>query len=359
MKFHYYNEITKLVKAVLKMKTHYKEQEIVADRFLKLPIVQKYEVCKKMSDGFIANIELDDGYEFALIVYVMQEAYPAQVIEKIRNISNDKGKYPVIAAPYISDVTAGICEKNKIGYVDYAGNAFFCGHSIYLSEKGNKNVNPNRRGLVSVFERSAEISSLILREIFYDVSKTWKLKYLSERVGCSIGQVSKVKDFLCRNAWAEMTSDGMKLLKPEEILAEWSRVYGKKESDLYACYSLDKPADIEKKLALMKEQSDIDYYLTGFSGGVRYAPVVRYNKVHVYISEEDIKEALAFLECRQVSDGQNLIIYPITNQCCLKDAHLENGFSVVSPVQIYLDGMQLKGRGEEMAEAVMRKEILK
>ena len=357
--FHYYNEITKLVKVLLKMKIHYKEQEIVADRFLRLPIVQKYEVCKKMPDGFIAKIELDAGYEFALIVYVMQEAYPAQVMEKIRNISNDKGKYPVIAAPYISDITAGICEKNKIGYVDYAGNAFFCGHSIYLSEKGNKNINPNRRGLVSVFERSAEISSLILREIFYDVSKTWKLKYLSEKVGCSIGQVSKVKDFLCRNAWAEMTPEGMKLLKPEEILAEWSRVYGKKEPDFYACYSLDKPADIEKKLTLMKEQSGIDYYLTGFSGGVRYAPVVRYNNVHVYTSAEDIKEALTFLECRQVPDGQNLIIYPIANQCCIKDAHLENGFSVVSPVQIYLDCMQLKGRGEEMAEAVMRKEILK
>lgn len=50
------------------------------------------------------------------------------------------------------------------------------------------------------YHKEQEISSLILREIFYDVSKTWKLKYLSEKVGCSIGQVSKVKDFLCRNA---------------------------------------------------------------------------------------------------------------------------------------------------------------
>lgn len=127
-----------------------------------------------------------------------------------------------------------------------------------------------------------------------------------------------------------MTPNGIKLLKPEEILAEWSRVYGKKMPDVYVCYSLDKPADIEKELALMKEQSGIDYYLTGFSGGVRCAPVVRYNKVHVYISEEDIKEALTFLECRQVPDGQNLIIYTIAEQCCVKDTHQRNGFSVVS-----------------------------
>lgn len=32
---------------------------------------------------------------------------------------------------------------------------------------------------------------------------------------------------------------------------------------------------------------------------------------------------------------------------------------VVSPLQIYLDSMQLKGRGEEMAEAILRKEIIK
>lgn len=49
-----------------------------------------------MQDGFIANIELDDGYEFALIVYVMQEAYPAQVMEKVRNIPSEKGKYSMM-----------------------------------------------------------------------------------------------------------------------------------------------------------------------------------------------------------------------------------------------------------------------
>lgn len=341
------------------MKSIFKEQEIVAACFLRLPIVQKYEVIRRKEDGFIAEVELNDGYVFVLIVFVMKEAYPAQVLEKIKGISNEKGKYPVIVAPYISETTAEICRKNKIGYFDYAGNALFCGYSIYISEKGNKNKYPGKRGLVSIFERSAEVSSLILREMFLDVSKIWRLKYLSEKVGCSIGQVSKVKDFLCRNAWAELTTDGITLLKPEDILIEWSRIYGRKEQPVYGCYSLERPADIEKQLVFMKEQTGIDYYLTGFSGGVRYSPVVRYHKVHVYISEENIKEAMNFLHCKQASDGYNLAIYPITESCCIKDARVECGFSVVSPVQVYLDCMQIKGRGEEMAEAVKMKEILK
>ena len=61
----------------------------------------------------------------------------------------------------------------------------------------------------------------------------------------------------------------------------WSEVYQKKENGYIFCYSLDVPATLEDKLRKKKQETGIEYYLTGFSGGVRYAPVVRYNKVHV------------------------------------------------------------------------------
>ena len=48
------------------------------------------------------------------------------------------------------------------------------------------------------------------------------------------------------------------------------------------CYSLDNVSILEKKLKFLKKDMGIESYLTGFSGGVRYAPVIRYNKVHMY-----------------------------------------------------------------------------
>lgn len=337
-----------------------KEQEIIADKFLKLPVVQKYEVAEKRMDGFFAEVELEDGYEFNLLVSVMENAYPALVKEKIKNCSLvGKRGYFIIMAPYISSHTAKICEENGVGYFDYAGNCLFSKHSIYLCEKGNKNPEPKKYRQNSVFERSAEVSSVILRELFGDLHRSWKLLHLAKKAGCSIGQVSKVKEFLCRNVWAEMTGDGLKILQPETILYEWSKVYGKKKPSSYNCYSLDKIADFEKKLIQMNEQTGVDYYLTGFSGGVRYTPVVRYNRVHVYISPENMNEAMAFLECKEVESGQNIVLLPIEEECCVKNSECREGYNVVSPVQIYLDCMQMKGRGEEMAEAVMRKEILK
>lgn len=65
------------------------------------------------------------------------------------------------------------------------------------------------------------------------------------------------------------------------------------------------------------------------------------------------------MDIREVSDGANLIIYPLDRDVYIRDARIIGTDSVVSPVQIYLDCMQLAGRGEEMAEAVLKKEILR
>lgn len=349
---------TKRVKAVIKVKTDRYGLECVENKFLKLPNVQKYEVVKRTEDGFVASVEMDDGYEFLLNACVVNQVFPSTVMQLIEKQSMEQGMR-ILVSPYVSERTAAICEQNEMGYFDYAGNCWFVGHSIYLSEKGNKNPRPKEYKAAAIFERSSVVSSLILRELFVDVTRVWKLKYLAEKVDCSIGQVSKVMNFLQENAWAEKTKDGYMLREPEALLYEWSRIYGKKEASAYALYSLDNVSILEKKLKFLKKDMGIESYLTGFSGGIRYAPVIRYNKVHMYLAPEDIQEAIAYLEMKEVSSGSNVVIFPLENDSYIKDSRKIEESLVVSPVQIYLDCMQLKGRGEEMAEAVLMKEIIK
>lgn len=332
--------------------------ECVENKFLKLPNVQKYEITKKTESGFLAFVEMEDGYEFIINAVVITQVFPSTVMQLIDKLKDEKG-VPVLISPYISERTAQICEENRMGYFDYAGNCWFVGHSLYLSEKGNKNTQPKEQKAVSIFEKSSVVSSLILRELFADVTKVWKLKYLSEKVNCSIGQVSKVMNFLVQNVWAEKTKEGFLLKNPEMLLREWSKIYGNKEVTAYNCYTLDNVSLFEKKLQLLKEEVGIESYLTGFAGGVRYAPVVRYNKVHVFISPEDIPEAIRYLDIKEVNSGANVTILAMDNDSYIKDRREINSDSVVSPIQIYLDSMQLKGRGEELAEVILRKEILK
>ena len=36
--------------------------ECVENKFLKLPNIEKYEVVRRTEDGFIASVEMDDGW---------------------------------------------------------------------------------------------------------------------------------------------------------------------------------------------------------------------------------------------------------------------------------------------------------
>lgn len=154
------------------------------------------------------------------------------------------------------------------------------------------------------------------------------------------------------------TKEGFHLINHEILLKEWSKIYGNKEIIIYNRYTLDNIYSFEK-ITIVKKDTGIESYLTGFAGGVRYAPVVRYNKVHVFISPEDISEAILYLDIKEVNSGANVIILTLDNDSYIKDTRKINSDSVVSPMQIYLDCIQLKGRGKELAEAVFRKEILK
>lgn len=332
--------------------------ECVEKKFLKLPNIQKYEVIHRTEDGFIASVEMDDGYEFNINASFFSNVFPSTVMRLIEKRDKCQGVC-VLVAPYISERTAQICEDKGMGYFDYAGNCWFAGHSIFLSEKGNKNQQPKEHRAVSIFERTSVVSSCILRELFVDVRKIWKLKHLAEKVDCSIGQVSKLMRVLVENAWAEKVPDGYKIIDPESLLSKWSKDYGKKEITSYACYSLDHVSSIEERLKELKKDMGIDSYLTGLSGGVRYVPVVRYNKLHVYIAPEDIQEAIRYLNMKEVSSGSNVVIFPLENDSYIRDYRVIGEAVIVSPLQIYLDSMQIKGRGEEMAEAVLRKEILR
>ncbi len=105
-----------------------------------------------------------------------------------------------------------------MGYFDLLGTVGLLDIQFTCQNGGNKNLQPKQNSAVSVFGRSSRVSSLILRELFADLTKAWKLKHLSEKVNCSIGQVSKVMDFLVKNAWAVKTSEGYAKFEPESVL---------------------------------------------------------------------------------------------------------------------------------------------
>ena len=321
----------------------------------RVPVVEDIQIADESEHGFTVILQERGSGSFEIHVTCLKRAVPSSVKEVV---SQSNGQvYCIIMAPYISDASAKICETYGVGYCDLSGNCLIQMDSIYISNKGNPNRYPVENHAKTIFKSSAKTTSLILRELMKDVSKRWKIKELAEEVGCSIGMVSRVKRYLCEQSWAEMDSSGLHITDAESLMKEWSRAYEIPEA--ISCYTIESIPRFEEKCYAAYRNKGVSLCLTGFSGGVRYAPVVRYTKAHVWVDRKDITDFLNLTECKKVDSGANVTVYIADSDEVFVDCREINQSTVASPVQVYLDCMQLKGRGEEMAEAVFSKEICK
>lgn len=321
----------------------------------RVPVVEDIQIADESEHGFTVILQERGSGSFEIHVTCLKRAVPSSVKEVV---SQSNGQlYCIIMAPYISDASAKICETYGVGYCDLSGNCLIQMDSIYISNKGNPNRYPVENHAKTIFKSSAKTTSLILRELMKDVSKRWKIKELAEKVGCSIGMVSRVKTYLCEQSWAVMDSSGLHITDAESLMKEWSRAYEIPEA--ISCYTIESIPRFEEKCYAAYRNNGVSLCLTGFSGGVRYAPVVRYTKAHVWVDRKDITDFLNLTECKKVDSGANVTVYIADSDEVFVDCREINQSTVASPVQVYLDCMQLKGRGEEMAEAVFSKEICK
>ena len=321
----------------------------------RVTVVEDIQIADESEHGFTVILQERGSGSFEIHVTCLKRAVPSSVKEVV---SQSNGQlYCIIMAPYISDASAKICETYGVGYCDLSGNCLIQMDSIYISNKGNPNRYPVENHAKTIFKSSAKTTSLILRELMKDVSKRWKIKELAEEVGCSIGMVSRVKRYLCEQSWAVMDSSGLHITDAESLMKEWSRAYEIPEA--ISCYTIESIPRFEEKCYAAYRNNGVSLCLTGFSGGVRYAPVVRYTKAHVWVDRKDITDFLNLTECKKVDSGANVTVYIADSDEVFVDCREINQSRVASPVQVYLDCMQLKGRGEEMAEAVFSKEICK
>ena len=365
--FTMYTGFTTVVKGGFLMKVsstdYVKEYELLSTSLLKIPVIERCDYLRDKKDGFLTYIVFKDASTVNLDVTVLSRAFPSIINEIINRQKHEnlnlENSYSIIIAPYISAESARQCERLGIGYMDKSGNCRLLVRSIYVNDQGHPNKFAKKRTAKTIFDPSSKVSSLILREIMRDVTHRWKLSFLADTLQCSIGQVSKVKDYLCEQLWARMSPEGLHILEANAIMFAWSEAYTQKSEsfEMRGFHTLLPIPEFEDKIRQIKADSGIDCYLSGFAGGVRYAPVVRYNKIHLMVRERDLNAFLEATECKQVDSGANVQIRVLPSNEMLHDARLINNQQIASPVQVYLDCMRLKGRGEELAEAILAKEI--
>lgn len=272
----------------------------------------------------------------------------------IRDIPN---AYGIFVAPYISQDVAELCYQRNIGYLDLAGNSRLSFWPVYIKTSGAGNPYAMTRELRSLYSPTSKKTTTILRFLLENPKRIWRIQELANAAKTSLGQMSNVKKQLENREWLQSDTKGFWLTDPVELLTDWSRNYELKRNKISDFYSMKSIPLIETELADLCARENIKYALTGFSGGARYAPVVRYQRASAYIADDAVNRVAVALGLKEVSSGANVSLISPYDPIVFHGLRCIDGACIASPTQVYLDLQSIHGRGEEAAAALLKKEI--
>lgn len=296
------------------------------------------------------------GQQREFIVEVRKSATPKtlrDVCTQLRSMvpENSEIMYPVIAAPYLSDSSIEVCKEYRVGCFDMQGNCFFAFGSLYVEIKGIPNANPSQRSIRTLFSPK---SSRVGRVLLSGGGQWWQIQEIAKEANISIGLVSDVKNRLLEEELILDQGKRVKVKNPEKLLKLWVANYSYKKNKIFEYYSLDDPASVEQNIATICKGQNIRYALALFSGTNKVSPFVRMERSFAFI-DADIESIAEQLHLKKVTSGTNVILLLPFDEGIFYQSREINGIQVVSDLQLYLDLISYKGRGEEAANAVYSK----
>ncbi len=283
-----------------------------------------------------------------------ESRYIRSAIEQLRRyLSQYKNGYGLVAVPYITNDSAQICKENDIGYVDGAGNCFISFNKIYIERTNYPNPKIEKRMLRSIFSKKA---SRILRVMLCNPKRLWKVQDLAQEAEVSIGLAFKVKEKLMDLEYAKEDQKFFKLTRPQELLTNWAEKYSFRRNRIYDFFSSRNIREIENDLSKYCRDKNIRYALTLFSGAAQVAPFARYIRGFAYV-KNNIEEIAKALDLKKVESGANFTLIEPYDEGVFYNSREINNTAVVSDIQLYLDLVGYKGRGEESAQFLLEQSI--
>jgi hypothetical protein len=268
----------------------------------------------------------------------------------------------IVYAPVISPRVAEIAREHGVSFIDYAGNCHIVDQmtGLLISRSGIPNEASSRKQQTA--DPFSPKSSRIVRAMLHEPDRGWQVSELAEHpdVDVSVGLVSKVKQALVRESYAVVRERLLYLKQPNDLLAAWTRDYPGPSSQ-YPFYMRGDTTEVESKMSVWCEKTNIEYALARFSAAWRHAPEVRYSVASLYVSSEalgsrSLESLRADCGAKEVESGANLmLLIPFDKSVFVRCSSAPE--QTTSPLQTYLDLQSMTGRGSEAAEAVFEKHL--
>lgn len=277
--------------------------------------------------------------------------YAIQQLKEYISLSEDA--YGVVAAPFISSDTARICRENNVGYIDLGGNCLLRFDQVNIERQNFPSVNVEKKTLRSIFTPK---SSRALRVMLCNPKRSWQVQELANESKVSLGLAFKVKERLLDLEYAREENKNICLNRPGELLDKWAENYSFRKNRMFDYFGIVEPKELERKIAEYCKDKRTPYALTLFSGAALVAPYARYTRGFVYVGSK-IQEVAESVGLKEVSSGPNFTILEPYDEGVFYDIRETEGIIVACDVQLYLDLISYRGRGEESAKFLLEQRI--
>lgn len=297
------------------------------------------------------------GESWRLVIQVKGSGEPRILRGAIQQLQAFLGtrprQYAILAAPYLGSTAQVVCREAGVGYLDLAGNCRLVFDRVFIERRGFPNPRIERRLLRSVFAARA---SRVLRVLLEDPGRPCQVQRLAREARVSLGLAFKVKRRLLDLEYARETKEGIQLAKPEDLLRDWGTAGLPRTRRQLDCYAPGEPVDVEATLRESCRRQGVRFALTLFSGAARVAPFTRYTRSAGYV-DGDLSATAEALGWKAVPTGANVTLLAPPDEGVWYGLRQVGDDPVVSDVQLYLDLVGSKGRGEEAATFILEQRL--
>lgn len=301
-----------------------------------------------------------DGKSTTVLIEFKANGRPgtaSQVADQLKKHADAMHAIPMFVAPHIGPQARQILREKRILFADLSGNKWIEFAGLYLDAEGHANKFPEERKDRDPF---ADKASLILRAMFDQPKKAWRVHELAETIDVTPGFVSKITNAMKQRGYIAKTEAGLRLINARSILDDWvySYSYRKNQENKYFCMAASAKEVIEH-LKGMNQLSKVNYALALQAGAYLIAPHAEFDVVHIYVKDQAAhKKLVKLLNLRGVDKGQNVVILdPHYRQSVFYSKREVNDLWIVSDLQLYIDLFNYPLRGLEQAEHLYRKRL--
>ena len=303
-------------------------------------------------------LQSDAAGEVTLYVGAKSRVTPKLALGMLPGLVNTPlGGHPMLCTYSVSQRVAQLCRLNDVAYLDEAGNCWIRTQGLCVYVTGRPSTRPDTRPAVDPF---APLSSRIARVLLGNPTTTWRLSALANEAKVSVGLAWKVKETLLEEGYIQVSDRRIVLRDAAGLLNAWMKKY-QVPAEKVPLYAIGKTDELESRLLGCCTARQVRCAMTGLSGAWRSAPMVRYTTVSAYIDVSTTpgatSELVQCMEAKPVDTGANLVLYPTRDESVFFGMRTLAEMSIVSPIQLYLDLVQVAGRGQDAANEIRTKEL--